>query len=120
MPKRTKSYESGLQERLKDPAYAIEYLRAALEDDEEGSDAVFLLALRDVAQASHMTHVAEAAGLNRESLYKMLSRRGNPELNSLKAVLNALGLRLSVEAAATPPARSISPPGASPATRPAA
>jgi probable addiction module antidote protein len=120
MPKRTKSYESGLQERLKDPAYAIEYLRAALEDDEEGSDAVFLLALRDVAQASHMTHVAEAAGLSRESLYKMLSRRGNPGLNSLKAVLNALGLRLSVEAAATPPARSISPPGASPATPPAA
>ncbi|HMD70775.1 MAG TPA: addiction module antidote protein [Bryobacteraceae bacterium] len=101
MPKRTKSYETGLQERLKDPAYAMEYLRAALEDDDEGSDAVFLLALRDVAQANHMTRVAEATGLNRESLYKMLSRRGNPGLNSLKAVLSAVGLRLSVEVAAT-------------------
>ena len=100
MPKRTRNYETGLHERLKDPSYAIEYLQAALEDDEEGGDAVFLLALRDVAQANHMSYVAEAAGLNRESLYKMLSRRGNPGINSLKAVLNAVGLRLSVEVAA--------------------
>ena len=99
MPKRTKSYESGLDERLRDPVYAKEYLRAALEDDEEGADAVFLLALRDIAKANHMTYIAEATGLNRESLYKMLSNRGNPGINSLKAVLNAVGLELSVELA---------------------
>jgi probable addiction module antidote protein len=99
MPKRTKSYETDLHERLTDPAYAMEYLRAALEDDEEGADAVFLLALRDVAQANRMICVAEATGLNRESLYRMLSRKGNPGINSLKAVLSAVGLRLSVEAA---------------------
>ena len=50
MSKRTKSYEAGLYDRLRDPAYAKEYLRAALEDHDEGSDAVFLLALRDVAK----------------------------------------------------------------------
>jgi probable addiction module antidote protein len=105
MPKRTKSYEAGLHERLRDPAYAMEYLRAALEDDDEHSDAVFLLALRDVARANHMTYVAEAAGLNRESLYKMLSRRGNPGINSLKAVLHAVGLKLSVEIEGQRPAR---------------
>lgn len=99
MPKRTKSYEAGLHERLRDPSYAVEYLQAALEDDEEGADAVFLQALRDVAQANHMSYVAEATGLNRESLYKMLSRRGNPGINSLRAVLNAVGLRLAVEVA---------------------
>jgi len=97
MPKRTKSYEADLDERLQDPTYAMEYLQAALEDSGEGADAVFLLALRDVARANRMTYVAEATGLNRESLYKMLSRRGNPGLNSLKAVLGAVGLRLSVE-----------------------
>jgi probable addiction module antidote protein len=99
MPKRSKSYESGLYERLRDPAYAKEYLRAALEDDDEGSEAVFLLALCDTAKANHMTYIAEATGLNRESLYKMLSRRGNPGINSLKAVLKAVGLELSVELA---------------------
>lgn len=35
-----------------------------------------------------------SAGLNRESLYRQLSRRGNPSLNSLNAVLTALGLKL--------------------------
>jgi probable addiction module antidote protein len=111
MPKRTKSYEPDLHERLQDPAYAVEYLRAALEDDDEHSDAVFLLALSDVARANHMTYVAEAAGLNRESLYKMLSRRGNPGINSLKAVLHAVGLRLSVEIAEQKPAPQTIAPG---------
>jgi len=99
MPKRTKSYETNLHERLRDPEYAMEYLRAALQDDDDHADAVFLLALRDVAKANHMTYVAEATGLNREGLYKMLSRHGNPGLNSLKAVLSAVGLKLSVEIA---------------------
>jgi probable addiction module antidote protein len=99
MPKRSKSYETDLHARLRNPAYAMEYLRAALEDDDEHADAVFLLALRDVAQANHMTYVAEATGLNRESLYKTLSHRGNPGINSLKAVLGAVGLKLSVEVA---------------------
>jgi probable addiction module antidote protein len=103
MPKRTKSYEVDLHERLRNPAYAMEYLRAALEDDDEHADAVFLLALRDVAQANQMTHVSDATGLNRESLYKMLSRRGNPGINSLKAVLSAVGLKLSVEVAVPVP-----------------
>jgi probable addiction module antidote protein len=115
MLKRSKGYELGLHGRLRDPIYAKEYLRAALEDHDEGSEAVFLLALRDIAKASHMTYVAEATGLNRESLYKMLSSRGNPGINSLRAVLNAVGLELSVElarekrasASATPQAANI-------------
>jgi probable addiction module antidote protein len=102
MPNKTIDYEVGLRERLKNPEYACEYLLAALEDDEEGSEAVFLLALRDIAQANHMAYVADATGLNRESLYKMLSKRGNPGINSLKAVLSAVGLKLSVQVAAKP------------------
>src|SRR3569623_578924 len=102
MSNQTIDYEVGLRERLKDPEYACEYLLAALEDDEEGSEAVFLLALRDIAQANQMAYVAEATGLNRESLYKMLSNRGNPGINSLKAVLSAVGLKLSVQVASKP------------------
>ena len=69
-------------------------LTAALED---GSPAVFLLALRDVAEAHGMKRLAEGARLNRESLYRMLSDQGNPQLFSLTAVLQELGLRLAVE-----------------------
>jgi probable addiction module antidote protein len=92
-----KTYEDDLLDRLGDPAYAVEYLRAALEDDEdELSDQVFLIALGNVAKAAKMSTVAQATGLNRVSLYKILSANGNPSLSSLKAILKALGLKMTV------------------------
>jgi probable addiction module antidote protein len=56
---------------------------------------VFLQGLRGVVEAQGgMALAARLAGLNRESLYRQLSRRGNPSLPSLNAVLTALGLKL--------------------------
>jgi probable addiction module antidote protein len=52
--------------------------------------------LRHVAQAQGMEEVAERAGLRRESLYRALSPKGNPTLETLLAVLSAAGLRLAV------------------------
>jgi probable addiction module antidote protein len=63
---------------------------------------VFLLALRDVADArGGVRTLSRTAHLNRESLYRMLSKSGNPSLDSLSAVLNACGLRLAVQSTAT-------------------
>ncbi len=45
-----------------------------------------------------VAQLVEKAKLNRESLYKILSQRGNPELKSLDALLHALGFRLAVTA----------------------
>jgi DNA-binding phage protein len=60
------------------------------------------LALRDVADAhGGVRAVSSAAQLNRESLYRMLSRSGNTSLDSLAAVLNACGLRLAVQSTGT-------------------
>ena len=76
------------------------YLNAALaEDDPEA----FLRALPDVARTREggLAGLAEAAKLNREHLYRMLSENGNRELRSLEALLDALGFRLSVELKAT-------------------
>ena len=90
----SKPYHPELIKALRDPREAVEYLNAALED---GDPEVFLLALRDVAEAQGgVTEVAEAAKLNRENLYRMLSNRGNPELRSLDALLHALGFRLAI------------------------
>ena len=94
MSKASRPYKEGLLEDLRDPNEAAEYLTAALED---GSPDVFLLALRDVAEAHGMKRLAEGAQLNRESMYRMLSDQGNPRLLSLTAVLHELGLRLAVE-----------------------
>lgn len=98
MTRKEENYTNDLRQRLRDPAYAAEYLNAVLEDEEEGADAVFLLALRNVAEAFQMSSVAEQAGVNRENLYRMLSGKGNPRLSSLLAVLKALRLHLSVQA----------------------
>ncbi len=92
--KTSKDYKAYLRETLADPNEAAEYLNAALE---EGDESVFLLALRDVAEAHGIAKLAEQANLNRESAYKMLSEQGNPRLSSLWALLDSIGLRLSVE-----------------------
>ena len=71
-------------------------MNAALEEDDPE---LFLLALRNVAEAQGgIAQLADKAKLNRESLYRMLSDRGNPELRSLDALLHALGFRLAVTA----------------------
>ena len=65
----------------------------------EEDRAVFLLALRNVAKAhGGMASIAEKANLNRESLYRMLSKKGNPEIASIHVLLRAMGLRFAVEA----------------------
>ena len=93
MPKLTKSYQESLLQALQNPQEAAEYLTAALED---GDSTVFLLALRNVADAPGMRTVAHKAQLNRENLYRMLSEQGNPQLGSLTALLDALNLRLAI------------------------
>jgi len=58
----------------------------------------FAAVLRRVATAfGGVGQVAEAADLNATTLYRTLSRRGNPELKSLTAILKAMGLRIAVQ-----------------------
>lgn len=54
-------------------------------------------AIGDIARAKGMTEVAAAAGLNRESLYRALSEKGNPSPATVMKVLIALGIRLRAE-----------------------
>jgi probable addiction module antidote protein len=90
--------ECMIRELRADPKFAAEYLKVALEDTEE--PAVLLLALRRIAEArGGIAKVAKAAGIERESLYRALSARGNPRLSTLVAVTKAVGLKLTVEAA---------------------
>jgi probable addiction module antidote protein len=97
MPKRTRRYENGLIEALKNPKEAAAYLNVHLEEDSEDSEELFLLALRDVAHAHGIGTIAERSDLGRESLYKTLSSEGNPKFHTLKSILKSMGLKLSVE-----------------------
>ena len=80
-----------------DPAFAAEYLSQILQD---GEPAELLVALRQMAQArGGVRAIAKETELNATQLYRTLSPKGNPELRSLLAVLQALGLRLAVQPA---------------------
>jgi probable addiction module antidote protein len=93
---KTVSYKKILRERLDDAEQAAEYLTACYEEGPE----VFLVGLRDVVEAhGGVARAAELSKLNRESLYRLFSRNGNPRLSSLNAVLSALGLKVTFEAA---------------------
>jgi len=98
------SYDDLLIEMLKDEDRALAYLNAALDEQDPR---VFLVALRNVTQAQGgVAKVAASAGVNRESLYRALSGRGNPSVQTLTAVLGALGARLSVAKIKPPVART--------------
>jgi probable addiction module antidote protein len=84
-------FEEVLKHRLQDPEQAAKYLTACFEEGPE----VFLLGLRDVVEArGGIGRAARTSKLNRESLYRLLSRRGNPRLSSLNAVLSSLDVKV--------------------------
>ncbi len=92
--KRKFSYHEDLMERLKKPKYAVSYLNEAFQDEDRR---VFLLALRDVVEArGGMSQFARRAKIPRISLYRILSREGNPEIKSLDNLLKPMGLCLRV------------------------
>jgi probable addiction module antidote protein len=81
-------------EYLKDEAAIAAYLEAVFEDGDPG---LIAAAIGDVAKARGMTQIARESGLSRESLYRALSRDGNPELSTLTKVIRAIGMRIAIE-----------------------
>lgn len=92
------SHEEVMVKKLrKDPKFAAEYLKAAMEDSDEPQ--VLLIALRQIAKAKGIAKIAKKAHIERESLYRALSKKGNPRFSTIAAVTKALGLNLTVEPA---------------------
>jgi probable addiction module antidote protein len=94
-------HEWEVKELRRDKEFAIGCLQLSMEsltNPEERAGA--LLSLRAIAEAyGGLGKIAAEAGISRESLYRSLSPKGNPTLKTLVAVLNAVGMRLSVVAA---------------------
>lgn len=87
--------EATIESFRKDPKFAAEYLNAVRED---GDREELMVALRYVATAfGGVPKLAEQMELNATTLYRTLSPQGNPELKSVRALLEAMGMRLSVE-----------------------
>src|SRR5258708_1219652 len=84
-------------DHLRSEAEVAAYIEAILED---GDARPVPVALRTVADAlSAMPPLPDKTGLLRETLYRPLSERGNPRLDTLAVILAAFGLRLTVRPA---------------------
>ena len=94
---KTRSYKEHLIKRLQNPREAARYLNAALEDEDPH---VFLLALKDVTEAfGGMSKISQESSLNRQSLYRTLSKTGNPKLTSVLSILSTLGMEIKIRPA---------------------
>lgn len=76
------------------PEAIAEYLTDALED---GDPSFIAKAIGTAARARGMSEVAREAGVSRENLYRALSGDTKPEFDTIRRVLDALGVRLEVK-----------------------
>ena len=107
--KNTISHKSYMKKVLADPVEAAAYLNAELE---EGEMFYLLKAIRDVATANGgMGALAKATKMSRTTLYKTLSKTGNPELATLKKILAVYGVRLGCFAIEPPQPQRRPPAG---------
>jgi len=84
------------EDYLDNEVVVAEYLTAALEDP---NPEVFLRAMSNVAKARGMGDVAKRSGLGRESLYKALAPGAKPRYETVRKLMDALGVKLVVSAA---------------------
>ena len=97
----TKDYKTDLLQRLGNSQYAATYLKAALDETlSDGNTEAFLLALRNVVEANGSTGaIASESNVSRQHLYRMLNGNGNPTLDTLTSVLQAVGLTIDFKPA---------------------
>ncbi len=92
-------HEVFLEDLREHPEDIDVYLEVAIEDfEQERNIDAFLLALRTIVEAKDsIASLAKKTHLSRQALYKVLSPKGNPRLDTIWAILNALGYSLSIK-----------------------
>ena len=63
----------------------------------DGDSATLLSELRVIARVKGVTQIAEQIGMTRQGLQKALSAKGNPRLDNINAIMQAIGYRLTLE-----------------------
>jgi len=80
---------------LQTPEDIALYLEDIMQDDDPQ---LLLEALGDVIRASrNISELSRETGISRETLYKSMSKEGNPKYSNLVSVLHSLGLSLTVK-----------------------
>ena len=92
MAKEAKAFDAAAY--LDTPEAMTEYMAAAMETGDAG---LIKEAVGDIIRARGMTAMAKVSGVSRATLYRAFGEGGNPTLDNMFAVLNALGVKLSVK-----------------------
>jgi probable addiction module antidote protein len=97
MKRKFKTWEEVVHDQLKDkPEDQYNYLKTAFEESYDMPN-VIMSAIRQVAEVRGISQLALDAELNRENLYRALSGNTFPRIDTFFKIINALGLRLTVE-----------------------
>ena len=95
-PAKTKTVPYDVAEQLRTPEEMAAYLDAWLED---GTPEELRNALATVARSHGISDLARRSGVSRPGIYKALGEDGNPSFETIRSILGAMGLRLTVEPA---------------------
>ncbi len=74
-----------------------EGMLAKLKQAEEQGNDVFYQVLGDMAKAQGMSHLAASTGLDRTNLYRSLRHGAHPRHDTIKKVLQGLGISIRFE-----------------------
>jgi len=91
------NFDSYLEQWLKQPGNAAQYLMDIINDQDEGMDEALIVGLKDVVSAFGVAEIARKANINRQHLYRILDGKSSPRLSTLRAILAAVGACLTVK-----------------------
>ena len=91
MARRSKGWNSGLAEDLRDQAFAREFLLATIEEG-----VPIQAALAKVIRATGVKEFAATAGMASSNVLRAIDRRHNPTQRTLNRLLRPFKLRLSL------------------------
>lgn len=90
--------DAQIEHYKKHPKELKNYLKVALEEYQKDRDEKAFLAALSVATKVHggFSKLAEETGLNRENLYRALSKHSDPRFSTIMQVLGNLGFSLKI------------------------
>jgi DNA-binding phage protein len=100
-----RNYHDYRMEELADLEEAIGYLEVVLEEYQKDGDTFgFLIGLQNVVEAQGgINELIRRTDIDSQDLLKVLSGNDKPDLDTIEAILNGLGCRLSVIEIGTEP-----------------
>lgn len=97
--KKYQKFQDYLVKKLQEPKESQAFLDAAIEAYEEDGDMeAFMLSLRYLAEAKGgISKLSEATHLNRQNLYKILTGKTSPKLDTAFSIIRGLGYSFRAE-----------------------